>query len=172
VTEKLYAVGSKEKDLLLRCYDDKDNQEVELTASSATGTNMFTSLVELEPQQGEPALTPQELAKRARNLVCSTDDGKLLVYGHEAKKHVRAGRECDAYQTHCGAINVMKKSFDNKILVTAGEDGTIFVFRVTEGPNNKIGKWADKIQERMESLRRLQEAKNEDGRLKNAKKGA
>jgi WD40 repeat protein len=66
-----------------------------------------------------------------------------MIYG--AKPNLRSDRECDILYSHCGPINEMAISYDNKTLFTGGKDGTIFVYKITEGPNNRIGKYSTEL---------------------------
>lgn len=90
----------------------------------------------------------------------STNDGKLFVYG--TKNNLQLGRECSVYMPHCKNINKIKVTYDHKTLVTADEDGTIFVYKVTEGQNNRIGQYSKKISDLWEDNRLAQ---NQHGQL-------
>jgi len=46
----------------------------------------------------------------------------------------------------------LKRSFDSKILVTAGKDGSIFIFRAAETQNKNVGWWTKKKNEMKEKL--------------------
>lgn len=70
---------------------------------------------------------------------------------------------------HHGNITCLKKSVDNSIIVSAGKDGTLFIYKVVECQNNKIGKWSEKVQEtkekherRAKQLLREQQSKKTD----------
>ena len=86
----------------------------------------------------------------------STDDGKLMVFG--TPPNLKMGRECDVLHSHIGAIKQLQKTIDNRILITSGDDGTLFVYRVSDGSNNKIGKFTNKVTERYEELERASRA--------------
>lgn len=131
-------------------FDEKDKEQVNFDSSvqQKHGTKSFTGIVELMPNQ-DSYLT--EFSKAARNIVLSTNDGKLFVYG--TKKHLQLGRECTVYMPHCKNINKIRVTYDHKTLVTADEDGTIFVYKVTEGPNNRIGQYSKKVSDLWEDNR-------------------
>jgi len=104
----------------------------------------LTGLVELRGEQIE------QVAKRAHNLVISTDDGKLLIYG--VPPFLKMEKECEVMPSHIGKINCIKRSFDHKILVTCGEDSTIFIYRVSDCPNSRIGLTTRKTASRIDNL--------------------
>lgn len=81
----------------------------------------------------------------------STNDGKLFVYG--TKNNLQLGRECSVYMPHCKNINKIRVTYDHKTLVTADEDGTILVYKVTEGQNNRIGQYSKKVSDLWEDNR-------------------
>ena len=54
--------------------------------------------------------------------------------------------------SHIGKINCIKRSFDHKILVTCGEDSTIFIYRVSDCPNSRIGLTTRKTASRIDNL--------------------
>ena len=83
----------------------------------------------------------------------ATDDGKLFVYG--TPPNLKFGRECDVMNTHIGPITNIKRTFDNKIVATSGADGMIFVYRVSEVQNNKIGHYTKKVTEQITELERI-----------------
>ena len=136
---------------MIRCYNERENNEVEINFEARHGTKMLTGIVEL---RGPPET---EAAKRARNLIITTDDGKMFVYG--TPPNLKHGRECDVMNSHVGAINCIQKSFDNKIVATCGQDGTIFVYRVSEVPNAKIGQYTHKIDDLVDELDRKNKKK-------------
>ena len=39
----------------------------------------------------------------------------------------------------------MRKSYDSSVIITTGSDGAIFVYKVNEVPNKKIGWWSKKV---------------------------
>ena len=86
----------------------------------------------------------------------STDDGKLMVYG--TPPNLQMGRECDVLHSHIGEIKNMQQNVDGRILITSGQDGTIFVYRVSDGANNKIAKFTDKINMKHDELQRASKA--------------
>lgn len=47
MSEKLYTVGGTGKQMLVRCYNEKDNNEIDITIEAKHGTKMLTGLVEL-----------------------------------------------------------------------------------------------------------------------------
>lgn len=48
----------------------------------------------------------------------------------------------------------MMVSEDNKTMFTGGKDGTIFVYKVTESQNNKIGEYSRKFADHLYDLRK------------------
>ena len=149
--EKVYTVGRATKDMLIRCYNEKDNMEVDFNVPSQYGSKKLTSVVELQGPLPEN-MEDYELNKRARNLVVSSDDGRLFIYG--TPPFLKKGRECEVMNSHIGSINCIKRSYDFKILVSVGDDGTVFVYRVGEVPNTSIGNYTKKINEKIENYER------------------
>ena len=41
---------------------------------------------------------------------------------------------------------MLRKSHDNKILVSCGKDGMIFVYKVSETSNKNVGSWSRKLE--------------------------
>lgn len=41
---------------------------------------------------------------------------------------------------------MLRKSHDNKILVSCGKDGVIFVYKVSETSNKNVGSWSRKLE--------------------------
>lgn len=80
-----------------------------------------------------------EMSKRARNVCVTLDNGRIYMYGMQP--NLKLGRETDVMNTHQGQINKILKTHDNQIVITGGEDGTIFIYRVSEVPNNAVGKF-------------------------------
>lgn len=159
-TEKLYAVGrSREntssagpkysgkaksgKKMLIRCYDETDTAVVDMELDSPFGGHLITDVL---PIDGPKAQMGQDydMSKRAKNLVMSLDNGRICVYG--LHPYLQASREVDVVNAHHGQINSLKKSYDNQIMVSIGQDGTIFVYRVSEVPNKNVGSWSRKIE--------------------------
>ena len=88
-----------------------------------------------------------------RNVVMSTDDGRLQIYG--APPNLKSGKELDVINSHIGAVTGINKSGDNKILVTSGADGTIFIYRVSESAtSNRIGRQTKKLNMRIGDIER------------------
>lgn len=108
-------------------------------------------MVEVIPTKTEN-LTMAESVKKARNLILSTDTGMLMIYG--VKPNLRPNREASVMLTHCGAINRIAVSHDNKTLFTAGQDGTIFVYKITEVSNSQIGKYSMKLGDKYDDLKK------------------
>ena len=73
--------------------------------------------------------------------------------------NLKYGREVDMLNAHMGSIRVMKASYDNQILVTAGKDGSIFIFRASEADNKNVGMWTKKKLEMKEKLEREEKDK-------------
>ena len=48
---------------------------------------------------------------------------------------------------HQGGVTIMRKSNDSSVVITAGSDGAIFVYRVNEVPNKRIGWWSKKVEQ-------------------------
>jgi WD40 repeat protein len=63
-----------------------------------------------------------------KNLLMASDSGKVFVYG--IPPYLKENLECDVFNTHFGAITCMKVHYDSSLVVTAGKDGSIFVYRV------------------------------------------
>jgi len=71
---------------------------------------------------------------------------------------MKEGREIEVMNTHHGACTTLKKNHDSSILISAGLDGSIFVYKVTEAPNKNAGTWNRKkehIREKNEAERRV-----------------
>lgn len=81
--------------------------------------------------------------KEIQNVVLSLSNGRLGIYG--VPPNLRAGRECEIVNTHHGNIKSLKISHDSTILVSAGQDGTLFVYRISSAPNKNIGCWSRKV---------------------------
>jgi len=75
------------------------------------------------------------------------DNGRLYTYG--LVPYLLEKYEINVMNTHHGSISMLRKSHDNKILVSCGKDGVIFVYRVSETSNKNVGSWSRK----MENLR-------------------
>lgn len=48
--------------------------------------------------------------------------------------------------THFGSIMSLKRNHDSSILISAGKDGVIFVYRVSDAPNKHVGAFGRKVQ--------------------------
>jgi len=53
MVEHLYAVGSIGDQVLVRCYNEKENLEVDISKKSFTGTKHITGFVELQSPDEE-----------------------------------------------------------------------------------------------------------------------
>lgn len=116
--EKLYTVGQFEQSqVLLRCYNQRESNEIDFEMGK-TGdfTKTFTGIVEVIPSKSEN-LTMAESIRKARNLILSTNTGMLMIYG---VKPLKPNREASVLMAHCGSINRIAVSYDNKTLFTAG----------------------------------------------------
>ena len=63
-------------------------------------------------------------------------------------------RECEIMNSHNGKVTSINKTVDNKIVISSGADGTLFVYKVSEVPNSRIGKFSKKTKERVEEMAR------------------
>ena len=59
---------------------------------------------------------------------------------------------------------MLRKSHDNKILVSCGKDGVIFVYKVSETSNKNVGTWSMK----MDNLREKYEMEERKMRQKSS----
>ena len=145
--------------MLIRCYDENDtavfsipslkydaedvegNLKRELDAPF--GGQLVTDILQIDGPKAQMG-QDYDTAKRAKNLVMSLDNGRIYVYG--LYPYLHESREVDVVNAHHGQINSLKKSYDNQIMVSVGDDGTIFVYRVSEVPNKNVGSWSRKIE--------------------------
>ena len=95
-----------------------------------------------------------DYSKRARNFVLSDDNGRIFVYGPYPFLHKE--KEVDVMNAHHGFLTCFKQSYDNKIIVSTGKDGTVFVYKVQEVQMTKLGKWSAKLKEIQEQHERDQ----------------
>jgi WD40 repeat protein len=84
----------------------------------------------------------------ARNLIIAGSNGRIWIYG--MSKFLKKKRECDMLNGHQGGVTIMRKSYDSSVVITAGSDGAIFVYRVNEAPNKRIGWWSKKVEQMQE----------------------
>ncbi len=66
----------------------------------------------------------------AFNLSCligGTSDGRLLIF-----PSIFSPRSYNTYFVHNSAVTTIKQSADGRFLFTSGEDGSIFIFSVSE----------------------------------------
>ena len=103
----------------------------------------FTNIIDVQGPISNVNMETYNMNKRARNLVLSNDQGRIYVYGTYPNLH--RDREVDVMNAHHGNVTCLKKSVDNSIIVSAGKDGTLFIYKVVESQNNKIGKWSEKV---------------------------
>ena len=137
--------------MMIRCYNEKDNAEDFIQVRSPFGAVRFTDILDvMGPIRGNQE--DYDHSKRARNLILSLDNGRIYIYG--LPPNLVNKREAYVMNTHNGSINSLKCSDDNQIVVSAGEDGTIFVYKVTEKPNDEVGAFSKKNDERTEKFNR------------------
>ena len=75
----------------------------------------------------------------------SLDSGRLYTYG--LYPYLREKYEINVMNTHHGRINMLRLSHDNKIMVSCGKDGTVFVYKVTETHSkSNVGSWSRKLE--------------------------
>ena len=155
-TEKVYVTGTYQNkdgsdEMMIRCYNEKDNAEDFIQVRSPFGAVRFTDILDvMGPIRGNQE--DYDHSKRARNLILSLDNGRIYIYG--LPPNLVNKREAYVMNTHNGSINSLKCTDDNQIVVSAGEDGTIFVYKVTEKPNDEVGAFSKKNDERTEKFNR------------------
>lgn len=76
-------------------------------------------------------------------MAATLNNGRLVIYG--LQPNLKKGREIDVINTHFGAVTSLKRSHDSSILISAGKDGVIFVYRVSDAPNKNVGAWSSKV---------------------------
>ena len=74
----------------------------------------------------------------------SLDNGRLYTYG--LVPYLQDNLEINVMNSHHGTISMLRKSHDNKILVSCGKDGVIFVYKVSESSNKNVGSWTRKLE--------------------------
>ena len=72
-----------------------------------------------------------------KNIVLASDIGRLHVYG--LPPYLEEGKECEVVNAHMGAISSLQLHHDSSILVSAGKDGSIIVYRVNNISNKTFG---------------------------------
>lgn len=140
--------------MMIRCYNEKDNAEDYIQVTSPFGAVRFTDILDVMGPITAKNQDDYDHSKRARNLILSLDNGRIYIYG--LPPNLVNKREAFVMNTHNGSINSLKCSDDNQIVVSAGQDGTIFVYRVTEKPNEEVGAFSKKNDERTEKFNRMQ----------------
>ena len=65
-----------------------------------------------------------------RNIVAGTEKGLVKIYNYPL-----LGKSFDKFSAHAGEITNIVVSPDGKQVITAGSDGGIFVFSITEYQN-------------------------------------
>ena len=80
------------------------------------------------------------------------DNGRLYTYG--LVPYLEQGLEINVMNSHHGNISMLRKSNDNKILVSCGKDGVIFVYKVSETSNKNVGSWTRKLENLKEKYER------------------
>ena len=77
-------------------------------------------------------------------MVMCLDNGRLYTYG--LVPYLQHNLEIGVMNSHHGTISMLRKSHDNKILVSCGKDGVIFIYKVSEGSNKNVGSWTRKLE--------------------------
>jgi hypothetical protein len=131
------------KKMLIRCYDENDVVVVDMELDSPFGGQLLTDILQVDGPKAQMG-QDYDMSKRAKNLVMALDNGRIYLYG--IHPYLQASREVDVMNAHHGQINSLKKSYDNQIMVSIGQDGTIFVYKVSEVPNKNVGSWSRKIE--------------------------
>lgn len=129
---------------MIRCYNEDNNLDpggCEFLIESPFNGQVITDIVQIETpgKDGHDC----EASKKIRNLVMCLDNGRLYTYG--LYPYLRDKYEINVMNSHHGRINMLRKSHDNKIMVSCGKDGTVFVYRVTETHNKNVGSWSRKL---------------------------
>lgn len=150
--DKIYTVGNltqgqDAKQTLIRCYQTDESEEDNLVQIPEFEANVYTDIVELnydsnkhkdyDPDFDNPK--KNEIA----NLVVAMNNGRLILYG--LNPNLCANREIEVINTHFGSIRSLKRNHDSSIMISAGRDGVIFVYRVTDAPNKNVGAWSKKV---------------------------
>ena len=145
--EKVYAVGKSGDKLMVRCYHGDDYSTAgpdgtEYLTESPFGGSVITDIVQVE----SPDKDGQEVeaSKKVKNIVMSLDNGRIYTYG--LVPYLRPDYEINVMNSHHGTISMLRKSHDNKILVSCGKDGVIFIYKVSETSNKNVGSWARKLE--------------------------
>ena len=110
--------------MFIRPYDAHDNPEQDVMLDSPFGGSRFTDIIEVEGPLDTKDKDISEFdineskTKRARNLVVGNDEGKLFIYG--TPPHLKKDFECEVLNSHHGQINVLRRSWDSRIVVSVG----------------------------------------------------
>ena len=137
-------------------FDDSDIKKIEFTWTSPFGAQKLTDIVEvMGPEQVGDDIDSKKV--RAKNLVMSSDGGRLVVFG--MPPFLKEGLECDVINCHTSAIIQIKRSEDHKIFVTSGGDGTLFIYRVNEIPNLGYGKFTKQTNDKYFEMEQIERRK-------------
>ena len=86
-------------------FDDSDIKKIEFTWTSPFGAQKLTDIVEvMGPEQVGDDIDSKKV--RAKNLVMSSDGGRLVVFG--MPPFLKEGLECDVINCHTSAIIQIK----------------------------------------------------------------
>ena len=123
---------------------------------SPLGASKYTDIIEcMGPELESDEIDTKKV--RARNFVLSSDDGRLIVYG--PPPFFQENMECYVMNCHTSAINQMKRSADHKTIITSGQDGAIFIYRVNELPNLSYGKYSKQEKEKYDEIKDVERRK-------------
>jgi len=154
----VYTVGQTQdkKQMAIVSFDDSDIKKIEFTWTSPFGAQKLTDIVEvMGPEQVGDDIDSKKV--RAKNLVMSSDGGRLVVFG--MPPFLKDGLECDVINCHTAAIIQIKRSEDHKIFVTSGADGTLFIYRVNEIPNLGYGKFTKQTNDKYFEIEQIERRK-------------
>jgi|TARA_B110000285_G_C15088506_1_gene597627 WD40 repeat protein len=157
----VYTVGQtqdkKHMAIVSYMFDDIDlKPKVELMLTSPFGAQKFTDVIEvMGPEQVGDEIDSKKI--RAKNLVMSSDDGRLVVFG--MPPFLKEGLECEVMNCHTSSIIQIKRSEDHKIFVTSGRDGTLFIYRVNEIPNLGYGKFTKQTNDKYFEIEQIERRK-------------
>lgn len=159
VQDFVYTVGQTQdkKHMTIVSFDDIDiKPKIELILTSPFGAQKFTDIIEvMGPEQVGDDIDSKKI--RAKNLVISSDDGRLVVFG--MPPFLKKGLECEVMNCHTSSIIQIKRSEDHKIFITSGRDGVLFIYRVNEIPNLGYGKFTKQTNDKYDEIEQIERRK-------------
>ena len=75
----------------------------------------------------------KSFANNIENLIVGTDRGQVKVFAKPP--HLSTETPLDSFNAHLGEVTNILVSADGRYVFSAGQDGTVFVYSVTEYAN-------------------------------------